>query len=105
MTEIPSSAKETFNQLPEITKQIPKSSPISKWQATHESWKLFDQLREKGCFCDVTLKSQEGVSFPAHRLIICTCSEYFRSVFLKVCTSCLIFFYPNKMYSFSFRQA
>jgi len=81
--EIPSisSAKEIFDQLPEFTEKIPKSSPISKWQATHESWKLFDQLREKGCFCDVTLKSQEGVCFPAHRLIICTCSEYFRSLF------------------------
>lgn len=85
MIEIPSisSAKEIFDQLPEFTEKIPKSSPISKWQATHESWKLFDQLREKGCFCDVTLKSQEGVCFPAHRLIICTCSEYFRSACFK----------------------
>lgn len=60
---------------------LPPNSPISKWQATHESWKLFDELRSRGCFCDIVLKSSDGVSFPAHRLIICTCSEYFRSLF------------------------
>jgi len=61
--------------------ELINDSHISKWQATHETWKVFDQLRSNGCFCDIVLKSNDGVTFPAHRLIICTCSQYFRSLF------------------------
>ena len=63
--------------------ELINDSHISKWQATHETWKVFDQLRSNGCFCDIVLKSNDGVTFPAHRLIICTCSQYFRFVKLE----------------------
>ena len=43
----------------------------------HKAWHAFNDCRQKGLFCDVVLKVQD-FKFPAHRLVLCTCSDYFR---------------------------
>uniref|UniRef100_H2Y8L9 BTB domain-containing protein n=1 Tax=Ciona savignyi TaxID=51511 RepID=H2Y8L9_CIOSA len=42
---------------------------------------VFHDLKTKGLFFDVVLNTKDGYSFPAHRIILCTCGEYFRTLF------------------------
>ncbi|XP_078485792.1 kelch-like protein 10 isoform X1 [Ciona intestinalis] len=46
-----------------------------------DSWaSTFNDLRQRGKFCDVVIKVQD-VRFPLHRLVLCACSDYFRALF------------------------
>nr|XP_018670771.1 kelch-like protein 10 [Ciona intestinalis] len=49
--------------------------------ALQRTWDVFNDLKSKGLFFDVVLTSKDGVSYPAHRIILCTCGDYFRSLF------------------------
>ena len=40
---------------------------------------IFNELRLEGKLCDVII-SVDGVEFNAHKNILCSCSQYFRSV-------------------------
>ncbi|KAM9368980.1 kelch-like protein 10 [Phaethornis superciliosus] len=41
---------------------------------------ILNELRLEGKFCDVTL-SVDGTEFNVHRIILCSCSHYFRALF------------------------
>ena len=55
-----------------------RSNDVYLWKVTHEKWKCFDDVRAEGLFFDVVLKSTDGKAFPAHRIILCACSPYFK---------------------------
>ncbi|NXX13259.1 KLH10 protein, partial [Podargus strigoides] len=44
------------------------------------AWNIFNELRLEGQLCDVTIIA-EGTKFRAHKIVLCTCSEYFRVLF------------------------
>ena len=41
---------------------------------------VMNELRRQGVLCDVTLVA-EGVRFPVHKLVVASCSPYFRAMF------------------------
>ncbi|XP_009992503.1 PREDICTED: kelch-like protein 10 [Chaetura pelagica] len=41
---------------------------------------VLNELRLEGKFCDVTIRV-DGVGFDVHRIILCSCSHYFRALF------------------------
>ena len=41
------------------------------------AWSAFNECREKGMFCDAVIKIQDQ-KFPVHRVVLSTCSDYFR---------------------------
>lgn len=57
-----------------LIEQIP-SNPA------HRDWLTFNDLRQKGIFCDVVLNVQD-YKFHVHRIVLCACSEYFRALFV-----------------------
>lgn len=57
-----------------------KRDDIYNWRMSYEAWQTFNDLRQKGLFYDVTLVSEEGEKFQAHRIVLCSCGHYFRSV-------------------------
>ncbi|CAK8685295.1 unnamed protein product [Clavelina lepadiformis] len=54
---------------------------LVSWQRSHQKWQTFRDLRMEGLFFDVVLKTIDGTAFPAHRIILCACSPYFKSLF------------------------
>ncbi|XP_039271810.2 uncharacterized protein LOC120346194 isoform X1 [Styela clava] len=64
------------------TKRITeKKDDIYNWRMSYEAWQTFNDLREKGLFYDVTLVTDDQQKFSAHRIVLCTCGHYFRSLF------------------------
>eukprot|EP00795_Rhopilema_esculentum_P012271 gene12271-2913_t len=47
-----------------------------------------DNFRSQGLFCDVTLESEDGKCFDAHRLILAAASPYFRAMFQTEMLEC-----------------
>ncbi|XP_076820852.1 kelch-like protein 10 [Clavelina lepadiformis] len=47
----------------------------------NNAWNSFNECRHQGNFCDVVIRIQDA-RFPVHRLVLCACSDYFRSLFL-----------------------
>uniref|UniRef100_H2YMN2 BTB domain-containing protein n=1 Tax=Ciona savignyi TaxID=51511 RepID=H2YMN2_CIOSA len=46
-----------------------------------DSWaSTFNDLRQRGKFCDVVIKVQD-IRYPVHRLVLCACSDYFSALF------------------------
>ena len=41
------------------------------------AWQVLNEFRHRGLFCDVILKV-DNLRFPAHRLVLCTSSDYFK---------------------------
>jgi kelch-like protein 10 len=42
---------------------------------------IFNDLREKNLLCDAVLRLEDGGTFPVHRVILSTCSAYFKTIF------------------------
>ena len=40
-----------------------------------------NELRKEGCFCDVTIESDDGRHFEGHRIVLASSSSYFRAMF------------------------
>jgi len=52
-----------------------------KWHSfSNNSTKTFATHRENSKFCDVTLVSDDLKQIPAHKLILSSCSEYFKNI-------------------------
>jgi hypothetical protein len=46
-----------------------------------EEWEQFLQgIRDKGRICDAELTSKDGGTFSVNRMVLCSASKYFRSV-------------------------
>jgi len=45
-----------------------------------DGFMVMNELRRQGVLCDVTLVA-EGVRFPVHKLVVASCSPYFRAMF------------------------
>ncbi|XP_039271988.2 kelch-like protein 10 [Styela clava] len=57
------------------------SFSTEEWKPSSDAWLTFNDFRHQGLFCDVVLRV-EDVRFPVHRLVLCACSDYFRSLFV-----------------------
>lgn len=51
---------------------------------SHEVLSKLNSQREKGLFCDVTLKTGSGHSFVAHKAVLAAVSEYFQELFTEM---------------------
>jgi len=61
-------------------RQCASTYDVTRWRSTHETWKVFSDLRKRSLYFDVVLRTDDGQTFPAHRLMLCTCGQYFRFV-------------------------
>lgn len=53
-----------------------------KWNQHHGSLvSLYEELRSRDAFVDVTLVCEEGVSMKAHKLVLAACSPFFEGLF------------------------
>merc|ERR1712133_124926 len=43
----------------------------------------YQKLREEGLFSDVTLVSEDNVSFPAHKMVLSTSSNFLKTLLVK----------------------
>uniref|UniRef100_A0A672GEB7 Kelch-like protein 10 n=1 Tax=Salarias fasciatus TaxID=181472 RepID=A0A672GEB7_SALFA len=62
-----------------------RSTPDSPAEVRDPSSKMSsvrDRLRSGGILCDAVLKVQDA-EFPVHKVIMCSCSEYFRALFIR----------------------
>ncbi|XP_071770861.1 kelch-like protein 10 [Centroberyx gerrardi] len=55
-------------------------------KASNSSGSVFNELRLEGKLCDAVLRV-DGVEFNAHKIILCSCSSYFRTLFSQGWTS------------------
>ena len=55
-----------------------------KWNDFHSNVsKSFSLLRNEDYLHDVTIVSDDNEQIAAHKLVLSTCSEYFKSIFMK----------------------
>lgn len=54
--------------------------PLIKILSNH-SLLWFQRMQQEGRLCDATLKTDDGASFPVHRIIMGSCSPYFKALF------------------------
>jgi kelch-like protein 10 len=62
----------------ETLQEIPKMSLRPR---SPHGFKIFNNLRKKKLLCDAVLRLEDGGDFPVHRVILSTCSPYFRTLF------------------------
>ncbi|PNF37608.1 Kelch-like protein 10 [Cryptotermes secundus] len=62
-----------------LERRLRRSSP--------NGFKTFSYLRNKNLLCDAVLRLEDGGGFPVHRVILSTCSAYFKTLFTTTLNS------------------
>ncbi|XP_027601012.1 calicin [Pipra filicauda] len=70
-----------------------QSSSNMERKMSRRNWSIANELHLKESLCDVVI-SVDGVEFKAHKLILCCCSTYFRTLFTN-CADKMVYQIPG----------